>query len=302
MIKILSIGHASYEIYVQVDEYPKEGSKLRFINKIGCGGGTASNVAYMLAKWGVSSTFAGTLGNDVYGNRIKKEMDTLGMDTRYIETTFDKDTTLSFVIVNNKNGNRTLMNVADEYVKLKKFDFDFQPDIIIVDGHDPYASKSTIERFPKATTICIADRFVQDVVDTAKYCRYLLCSKDFAEAATNIKIDFNNTATLVEMYDVLRKKFDHQCVIVTLEGQGAMYQIDDQIKVSPALLVKPLDTTGAGDVFRGAFAYAISQNFSVEQAVRFSNIAAGLSTQVVGGRLSIPKLQDVQKIYEQKNG
>ena len=54
MIKTLSIGQASYDIYVSVDEYPKEGDKLRFINKIGCGGGTACNVAYMLAKWGVS--------------------------------------------------------------------------------------------------------------------------------------------------------------------------------------------------------------------------------------------------------
>ena len=38
----------------------------------------------------------------------------------------------------------------------------------------------------------------------------------------------------------------------------------------------------------------------MEQAVRFANIAAGLSVQVVGARLSIPRLQDVQKIYDEK--
>ena len=301
MIKTLSIGHAAYDIYVQVDEFPKENTKTRFVNKVGCGGGDASNVAYMLAKWGLGSTFAGTIGNDAFGNRIRKEFESVGVDTRYIETTYDKDTTISFVIVDNKTGNSTLLNVADEYVKLKKFDFDFQPDLIIVDGHDPYASKSTIERFPKAITICSAQRYVQDVIDTIKLCNYVICSKDFAESATGITIDYNNTSTLVNMYDALRKKFDRQIIIVTLESHGALYEIDNQIKVSPGLLVKPVDTTGAGQIFHGAFAYAIAQKFSVEQAVRFSNIAAGLSTQLVGARISIPKLQDVQKIYEQKS-
>ena len=300
MIKTLSVGHASYDIYVQVDEFPIEGTKTRFVNKIGCGGGAACNISYLLAKWGVGSTFAGTIGNDMYGNRIQKELEAVGVDTRYIETTYDKDTTVSFVIVNTKTGSRTLFNYADEYVKLRKFDFDFQPDLIVVDGHDLYASKSTIERFPKAITVCDASRYVNDVVETAKLCQYMICSQEFAETATKMKFDFNNSASLVSLYDNLRKKFDHQNVIVTLGSNGALYQIDNQIKVSPALKVTPLDVSGASDVFNGGFVYALTQSYNIEQAVRFANIAAGLSTQVVGARLSIPKLQDVQKIYDEK--
>ena len=163
MIKTLSIGHASYDIYVQVDDFIKEGSKERFINKIGCGGGVASNAAYLLGKWGVSSTFAGVVGNDMFGNRIKQEFQNLGSDTRYIETSFERDTTISFIVVDNKNGNSTTLNVADEYSKLTHFDFDFQPDLILIDGHDPYASKSTIERFPKSLTIMAANRYNQDI-------------------------------------------------------------------------------------------------------------------------------------------
>lgn len=299
MIKALSIGHASYDIYVQVDEMPKENTKSRFINKIGCGGGNAANVAYLLGKWGMSSTFAGVVGNDVFGNRIKKEFETVGVDIRFMETSFDKDTTISFILVNTKNGSRTLFNVADEYVKLRKFEFDFQPDIIIVDGHDPYASKSTIERFPKAKTIMDAERYVPDVVDLAKKCQYMICSKDFAEAATNMKFDYNNTSTLVNIYDDLRKKFDHQNIVITIEDKGAIYQNNNQIKVSPALLVKPVDTTGAGDVFHGAFAYVIGNGGDIEKAVKYGNIAAGLSTQIVGIKQAMPKLEDVNKIYEQ---
>ena len=103
MIKTLSIGQASYDIYVSVDEYPKEGDKLRFINKIGCGGGTACNVAYMLAKWGISSTFAGVVGNDVYGNRVRKELETAGVDTRYVASSYEKAPVVSFVLGDTKN-------------------------------------------------------------------------------------------------------------------------------------------------------------------------------------------------------
>ena len=300
MIKTISVGHASYELYIQVDDFIKENDYLRFVNKIGCGGGTASNVAYHLAKWGISSTFAGTLGNDMYGNRIIKELQSVGVDTRYVETTYDKDTTVSTVIVNQKNGSSTLLNIADEYVKLKKFDYDFQPDYIFVDGHDSYAAKSTIERFPNAKTICSATRNSQEVIETAKLCEYMICNSTFAQSITGIKIDFNNTNTLVELYDNLRKKFDHQKVVVTIGDHGALYSMDNQIKVSPALKVAVKDSTGAKDIFDGAFTYAIAQNYSLEQAVRFANITAGLSLGAVGTRLSIPRLQDVQQIYDEK--
>ena len=236
----------------------------------------------------------------MYGNRILKEFESVGVDTRYIETTYDKDTTVSTVIVNQKNGSSTLFNIADEYVKLRKFDFDFQPDLIFVDGHDSYASKSTMERFPKAKTIISCTRNVNEVIDVAKMCEYMICNQVFAESVTNLKMDFSNSATLVNVFDALRKKFDRQHVIVTLGNYGALYQVDNQIKVSPALKANPSDTTGAKDVFDGAFAYAITQEYTVEQAVRFANIAAGLSTQMIGTRKSIPKLQDVLKIYNEK--
>ena len=131
-------------------------------------------------------------------------------------------------------------------------------------------------------------------------CQYAIFNASSAQAITNIRIDYNNSNTLVNLYDALRKKFDHQKVIITLSDHGALYEVDNQIKVSPALLVNTVDTTGAKDIFDGAFTFAISKEYTLEQAVRFANIAAGLSIQSVGARLSIPRLQDVQKIYDEK--
>lgn len=301
MIKTLSLGQANYDIYVNVGEYPVEGSKTRFINKIGCGGGTACNVAYMLAKWGVSSTFAGVVGNDVYGTRVRKELETAGVDTRYIETSYEKDTVLAFNILDNSKKIATRLEVADEYVKLKKFDFDFQPDLIILDGNDTYASKQTIERFPRAISVLRADRFNQDIAALALKVNYLVCSLDFASEVMKSPVDSNNVTSLVNCYTELRSHFEHQNIIITLGGNGSMYLVDDQIKISPALKMNVVDTSGCGDIFMGAFCYGLASSYSLEKAIKYGNIAAGLATGTVGGRLSIPKLDEVNKIYEKNN-
>lgn len=301
LIKAISIGQASYDIHIKLADFPKEDTKQRFVNKIACGGGAASNVAYLLGKWGMSSTFSGVVGNDIFGNRIKKELESVGVLTRYIETSYEKDTNISFILVNTKNSSRTLFNVADEYVKLKKFDFDFQPDVIFVDGHDPYASKETFNHFPKAIKIVDAERYNQDIINLGLMADYLICSMDFAINITKITPDYNNVSTLASIYDELRKKFEHQNVIVTMGSHGAMYMVDNQIKVSPSLKVNVCDTSSALDVFCGAFTYGISNNFGIEKSIKYGNIAAALSLQNVGRRLSIPKLDDVVKIYEKNS-
>ena len=74
MKKILCLGHASYDITIPMDKYPTENIKYRVLNRIECGGGPASNAAYLLGKWGMNTYFSGVLGNDIYGKRIKKNL------------------------------------------------------------------------------------------------------------------------------------------------------------------------------------------------------------------------------------
>ena len=205
------------------------------------------------------------------------------------------------MLVDNKNKVPTSFDVADEFVKLKKFDFDFQPDLVILDGNDTYASKSTIERFPKAVTVLRATRFNQDIANLAVKVNYLICSLDFVSGHLKMPVDGNNVQSLVNAYTELRNRYEHQNIIITLGANGAMYMVDDQIKISPTLKMDIVDTSGCGDIFTGAFSYGIASSFTLEKSIKYGNIAAGLATRVVGGRLSIPKLDEVNKIYEKNN-
>ena len=72
-MKILCIGHSSWDMTVPVDEYPIENTKYRYNEKYQAGGGPASNAAYLLGKWGMDTVIATSIGSDDFGTKIKKE-------------------------------------------------------------------------------------------------------------------------------------------------------------------------------------------------------------------------------------
>lgn len=301
-MKVLVIGHSSYDISCPVDEYPVENTKYRLQENVMCGGGPAGNAAYLLGKWGVETYYAGVVGSDDFGTKIKKEFKDVGVNTEYLETNYEKPTSISFVMINKKNGSRTLFNIAGDRPPMKKYDFHFDtdPDIVLIDGHEYSASTYALNKYHNAISIIDAGRITPELLELCRSCKYIVSSKGFAETVTKIKIDYSNPSTLVQVYTALKNRYPKSEIVVTLEDRGALYAVNNQIKVMPGLKTSPVDTTGAGDIFHGAFTYAISKGFDLEKAVRYANITAGLSVQKMGARTSIPDLTEVINYYEQK--
>jgi sulfofructose kinase len=298
-MKILCIGHASYDITIPFDGYPVENSKNRVNDKYECGGGPASNAAYLLGKWGLDTTFVGALGDDVYARRIANEFNSVGVETDYIEYDKESETTLSFIIVNRKNGSRTVLTHHLPNVKVKN-KCDLKADVILVDGQELKASLEAIENNPKAITVLDAGRLKEETVTLGKKVKYLVCSKNFAEDYTKIKIDFNNPKSILDIYNIMNKEFKNT-VIITLEAKGCLYMKDKHIKLMPSINVTPVDTTGAGDFFHGAFTYCVANGFDLEKTLKISNITGALSVTRMGGRNSVFPLEEVMKIYEKNN-
>ena len=82
-------------------------------------------------------------------------------------------------------------------------------------------------------------------------------------------------------------------VIVTLGSEGVATWTDGKILKIPARKATVVDTTGAGDTFNGAFAYALSNNYPLDEALRFANVAASLSTEGNGAQGGMPTLKQV---------
>lgn len=296
-MKILCIGHSSWDMTVPLDDYPIENTKYRFSEKYSAGGGPASNAAYLLGKWGIETVIATTIGSDDFGTKIKKEFQDIKVNTEYIETNYEKETSFSFILINKKNGSRTVFNVATEHPALKKLNYDFTPDIIFTDGHDYGATQNAISKYQNAISVIDAGRVTPELLELCKYIKYIVCSKGFAETVTGMKFDFNNPQSLVNVYTKLQDKYPNSNLTITLEEHGCLYTSGNEIKIMPGLKLTPVDTTGAGDIFHGAFTYGLANGFDMDKIVTFANIAAGLSVTKMGSRLSIPTLSEVMDYY-----
>lgn len=295
-MKILCIGLATYDITFPVDTYPIENTKHRISSRIECGGGPASNAAYLLAKWKMDSYFAGVIGKDNYGNKVLKEFNDIGVKTNFLEINKDLETTSSIIITGLDTGSRTVLTYRPSDIKMSDYDLDIKPDIILVDGQEFEASKKAIQDNPDSISIIDAGSARNNVVELAKLVNYVVCSKTFTESLTNIKIDCSNTKTLVDAYIKLKSMFNGK-IIITLEEYGCIYEENGSIKRIPTISVKAIDSTGAGDVFHGAFVYGIANGFDIEKTLKYANIAGAISVTRMSGRNSIPSLDEVEDKY-----
>lgn len=296
-MKILCLGHATYDITLPVDSFIHENNKYRVKEHLECGGGSASNAAYLLGKWGMDVTFAGVVGNDEYGRFIKKELESVNVNTDYLELSQIYKTTSSFIVVNKTNGSRTILSYEQNEMKMQELLLDFNPDVILIDGQEYNMSALVLEKYPSAISIMDASRINDDVIELSKKVDYLICSKQFAEEISGIKIDYNNPSTIKNIYLQLKQNFKNN-IIVTLEEKGVLYEYNNILKILPGMNVKPVDTTGAGDIFHGAFTYGIVSKMNYEEIIKLSNIAAGLSVTKLGSRNSIFPLEEIINVYE----
>lgn len=284
-MKILVIGHAAYDITFPLDKFPEENTKTRVENRVECGGGPAFNAAYLLGKWGMDVSFAGIVGNDNFGTKLRKQIQMVGVKTDYLQTTNDFPTTNSFIVANTENGSRTILTYRKEDMKMDDFELNFDPDIILVDGQEYDLSVKFIKKYPKAISIIDAGKPKENIINLAKMVNYVVCSKHFAETVTNTKITDDNS--MINLYKKMENTFLGN-IIVTLESKGALYKYNNQIKLMPSLKIKAVDSTGAGDIFHGAFTYAIANDYNLEEAIRISTVAGALSVTKIGSLASMP--------------
>lgn len=300
-MKVLCVGNSNIEITCPIDGQFNEGTYLKATEKYECGGGNAGNIAYLFGKWGVETYIGSLVGADDFASKIKKEYETIGVKTDFIETAYDKGTSQKIILVNKINKNNTIIDLHNNAF-LKKYAFNVEPDLIISDGSDLGGSLAAFDRYPKSTTFLSVTNPTKEAIELCKYVKYIIFNKSSAEMLTNSKIDYNDSSTLVNIYNALKQRFVKSEIIITLGERGCIYSINAQVKIMPPVRVEVVDTNGAGSVFVGGFAYAMGRNFGLEKSIAYATIASSLSTTKYTSRLSIPSLIEVSNYYDSKFG
>jgi sulfofructose kinase len=116
-------------------------------------------------------------------------------------------------------------------------------------------------------------------VGLASHCDHLVCSLKFALEYTGAADADQALEELVGLAPT---------VVITLGDQGLIWGKSQARGRQPAFAIDAVDTTGAGDVFHGAYAVGLIEGMGWEATLRFASAAAALCCQHVGARLGIP--------------
>lgn len=277
-LDVLCVGHASYDHVFAVDHHPGPDEKLFAGALIGCGGGPAANAAVTVARLGFRAAFAGYLGEDLHGQLHTAELLDAGVDTRWV-VRGSAPTPVSVVIVK-PDGARSLVCYKGATGPLPAATLDLtdaEPAVLLFDGHEPELSaalcRHPVPKVLDAGSVHAGTEALMFRVD------YLVCSEKFSAQWLGADAPERALRLLAEQ---------SPAVVITLGERGLIWSKAGETGRLPAFPIKPVDTTGAGDAFHGAFAAGLAANMDWLELLRFASAAGAACCEVLGARPGLP--------------
>jgi sugar/nucleoside kinase (ribokinase family) len=160
-----------------------------------------------------------------------------------------------------------------------------------LDGYDPMALNAAICCQDKNIPVCA------DLDAVVPNCGLLLENIDFLVVSSNFPSEFTGIPDPQASFEALGQSFNG-FLAMTLGARGAAAWVGGRCLRFPGIKVSAVDTTGAGDIFHGAFIFGLLQNWTLGKIMGFANAAAGLSCLKLGARAGIRPLSEILQYME----
>lgn len=285
---LICLGLSALDVTWNVAALPAGGGKTRALDFREGGGGMAANAAVAAARLGAKVAFWGRAGLDAAGHAMHQELAALGVGVDHFRLFEDARSSVSGIVVD-AAGERMIVNFRGAELPS---DADWLPlaevrhaDAVLADPRWPEGAEAL---FAAARADGVPTVLDGDMADAAVF-ELLLPLADCAVFAAPALTAFAGTAS-VEAGLHLAQARGCRLAAVTLGEQGVAWLDGDLLRQLPAFEVDAVDTTGAGDVFHGALAFALGARLPVREAFRFSAAAAAIKCRQAGGRAGAPEL------------
>ena len=290
---VAGLGQCSLDYLCAIDAYPPPDTKCEFDDFLVQGGGPVATALVVLARWGMSARFAGVVCPDAFGRAILQGLEDERVDTSTVLVRQGNRSQFAFICVEQQTGRRTIFwgrpnassfpatDIPDNFLN----DIDaLHLDGLFLEASLHLARKARERRIP---VILDAGSLRPGMMDLIRCTDHLI-------AAENFFCHFSPESPLEARLGKL-KLMGPEIVTVTLGHRGSVSLWEETPYLLPALRVRARDTTGAGDVFHGAYTYGLLQGWSPPERIRWATVAAGLSCRSMGGRSGIPTLREVEE-------
>ncbi len=298
-MKLVVIGSSNMDLVISLPRIPAIGETVLGGKSSMVFGGKGANQAVAAKRCGGDVSFIAKVGNDLFGENMKKHFEKEGFNSEHILTDEKEATGIAQIFVSEKGENSIAVAPG---ANMKLMPPDFTPFIDMIENAQVVLLQLET---PIETVEYIADLAFQNDVklilnpapaQNLSECllrKVWLLTPNETEASLLTGIDVIDQTTAQKAAEHLLK-LGVKNVIVTLGENGSLLCTAYGVEHFNAFKAKAIDTTAAGDVFNGTLAVAITNGKSWKEAINFASAAAAISVTREGAQLSIPKLSEIE--------
>jgi ribokinase len=294
---VVGVGYCAFDYLGIVGRYPALDEKMRMDQfAMQCGGVTATAMV-TVARLGGRASYIGKVGGDDFGSRILSALQSEGVDVGSCVVDSEAASPFGFVVVDKTTGKRTIFWTSSgmrlEPGEICRADV-LAGTVLHIDDHhadaallaSSWAKEAGIPVVMDAGSVRPRSAEVVEKVDC------LIMSSTFARDFTGESDPEKSAVSMLE---------SRRISAVTLGDHGCVYATRDGVAHQPAFPVEVVDTTGAGDVFHGAFSFGLSQGWEFARIIEFASATAALKCSQLGGQAGIPGFREVRDFLDSKS-
>lgn len=294
---VVTVGLNSIDLVAVVAEYPASNSKQRLQRFARLPGGQMATASAVCARLGWRASYIGAFGDDDLGRLSRESLVAEGVDVRASWTVPGATNQFAVVLVDARSGARTVLWDRHPALNMEPASIS-RPAVesgrlLIVDCHET-AAVTAAAQYAKGAgipTIIDVERVRPGIGELLQLIDVIIAAQEFPGELTG----YEDPGRAL---DAMAREFGAPIVCVTLGEEGSLALAGGREIRTPAFKVDCVDTTGAGDAFRGGFAAACLRDpqGNVDEALAYANAVAALNCRALGARGGMPTPREVEQL------
>ena len=281
------MGQVCVDYVGRLPAYPVEDSKMEMEGFYTSCGGPAATALVTLSRLRVSTSLLSTVSDDPFGLRITESLEKEGVDTSCLKIVPGYASQFAFIAVTAGEGKRTVFwnrstvpALTPKEVRLKDF---FGARMLHLDGLmlDASLEAATQAKASGMTVVMDAGTLRDGTLELLKRVDVLIASETFADPLVGSDTPKEHALHALQ-------KLGPRQVVITLGPQGSIGLDNGKVVAQGAFPVMSRDTTGAGDVYHGAYIHGLLRGWNMRACMAFASAAAALKCQNGQGWRGIP--------------
>jgi sulfofructose kinase len=303
--QVVGVGLACLDVLIRLRDMPTWETGGRISAFRFDGGGPVGTAIVAVQKLGVEAGYVGTAGNDRVADLKMSFLTEYNVDVSRVVYRDAPEGQVVIVYVDEETGERTfagLRSLGMSMLAPEELDRDYvlSADYLHLDGFHSEAAMQAARWMKEAGKTVVYDggktsatSLPPHVCEAMSLVDVLICGEGFAQALSGKQDSYEACEAILDI--------GPRIVVQTLGNQGSVTVTRDERFHTPTFPVDVIDTTGAGDVFHGAYIVGLHHGWALSQVAQFATAVSSIKCTGLGGRGPIPSYDQVMAFLAERD-